>query len=522
MAYAFSSLSQYYWQNDPFSSGINQKPRERDYDEDEEDFMGIEGKTLLCFCAGVLIICLICCARILHKVQDERSRSDEGQSNSKDPRNHTCSSCSKAEFNLTPNMKLILIFSAIFGATLCLETFVGHQVLRIKTRNEEEVKQLQLLESLEHLELDFWTSPSSPALPVDVRIPTNNIQAVKAFLESHGIKYSILIKDLQVVLDQEKQDMANTQQRERASSTFNYGTYHSLDDIYAELDHLAYEYSDIVCKFEIGRSYENRPLYVLKFSTGGTNRRAIWIDAGIHSREWVTQASAVWIAKKIASSYGQDPFITSLLNKMDIFLLTVTNPDGYVYTHTTNRMWRKTRSRNQGSLCIGVDPNRNWDAGFGGPGASNNPCSDSYHGPRANSEVEVQSVVNFIENHGNIQAFITLHSYSQLLMYPYGYKCTQPADYEELDALGRAAASSIQSLYGTTFTVGSICNTIYQASGGSIDWSYDYGIKYSFAFELRDTGRYGFLLPASQIIPTAQETWLGLEKIMEHVRDNPY
>lgn len=59
-----------------------------------------------------------------------------------------------------------------------------------------------------------------------------------------------------------------------------------------------------------------------------------------------------------------------------------------------------------------------------------------------------------------------------------------------------------------------------QASGGSIDWSYDYGIKYSFAFELRDTGRYGFLLPASQIIPTAEETWLGLLKIMEHVRDN--
>ncbi|KAK2519338.1 carboxypeptidase A2 [Columba livia] len=385
-------------------------------------------------------------------------------------------------------MKLILIFSALFGASLCLETFVGHQVLRIKARNEEEVKQLQLLESLEHLELDFWTSPSSPALPVDLRIPANNVQAVKAFLESHGIEYSILIKDLQVVLDQEKQDMANSQQRERASSTFNYGTYHSLDDIYAELDHLAYEYSDIVSKFEIGRSYENRPLYVLK----------------------------------IASSYGQDPSITSLLNKMDIFLLTVTNPDGYVFTHTTNRMWRKTRSRNQGSLCIGVDPNRNWDAGFGGPGASNNPCSESYHGPRANSEVEVQSVVNFIENHGNIQAFITLHSYSQLLMYPYGYKCTQPADYKELDALGRAAASSIRSLYGTTFTVGSICNTIYQASGGSIDWSYDYGIKYSFAFELRDTGRYGFLLPASQIIPTAQETWLGLEKIMEHVRDNPY
>lgn len=67
-----------------------------------------------------------------------------------------------------------------------------------------------------------------------------------------------------------------------------------------------------------------------------------------------------------------------------------------------------------------------------GPGASSNPCSDSYRGPSANSEVEVKSVVDFIKNHGNVVAFLTLHSYSQLLMYPYGYKCTQPADYAEL------------------------------------------------------------------------------------------
>ncbi|KFZ54035.1 Carboxypeptidase A1, partial [Antrostomus carolinensis] len=139
-----------------------------------------------------------------------------------------------------------------------------HQVLRIRTRNEEEVKKLQLLESLEHLELDFWTHPSTPALPVDMRIPSNSVQAVKAFLESHGIEYSILIKDLQVVLDKEKQDMASSQQRERSRNGFNYGTYNSLDSIYAELDHLASEYSNIVCKFQIGESYEKRPLYVLK------------------------------------------------------------------------------------------------------------------------------------------------------------------------------------------------------------------------------------------------------------------
>ncbi|NWI58468.1 CBPA2 Carboxypeptidase, partial [Calyptomena viridis] len=343
-----------------------------------------------------------------------------------------------------------------------------HQVLRVKPKNEEQVKQLQLLESLEHLKLDFWINPSAHSRPVDVRIPALSVQSVKAFLESHGIQYSILIEDLQDVLDKEKQDMADRAQRERSAS-FDYGTYHTLADIYEELDHLASEYS-FVEKIQIGESYEKRPLYALKFSTGGSNRPAVWIDAGIHSREWVTQASALWIAHKIASDYGTDSSITSLLDQLDLFLLPVANPDGFVYTHTSNRLWRKTRSRHSGSLCVGVDPNRNWDAGFGGPGASSNPCSDSYHGPSANSEVEVKSVVDFIKNHGNFKAFLTLHSYSQLLMYPYGYKCTEPADSAELESLGKAAASSIQSLYGTTFQVGPICSTICEYLAAPMGW----------------------------------------------------
>lgn len=61
-----------------------------------------------------------------------------------------------------------------------------------------------------------------------------------------------------------------------------------------------------------------------------------------------------------------------------------------------------------------------------------------------------------------------------------------------------------------------------QASGSTVDWTYSQGIKYSFTFELRDTGRYGFLLPASQIVPTAQETWLALMTIMEYTLNHPY
>nr|XP_060632371.1 carboxypeptidase A2-like [Anolis sagrei ordinatus] len=419
-------------------------------------------------------------------------------------------------------MRAILLVATLLGATLGQETFAGDQVLRVEPCNEEQVQLLKELRVLEPLQLDFWRFPSYPNEPVDIQVPFACLQDVKVFLESRGIKYCVMMEDVQAAVDEERREMYLNQRRERGSNSFNYGAYHPLETIYQEMDNIVAEYPKLVSKLQIGESYEKRPLYVLKFSTGGKNRPAIWIDAGIHAREWVTQATALWTAKKIASDYEYDPSVNSLLNTMDLFLLVVANPDGYVFSHTKNRMWRKTRSEIPGSLCVGVDPNRNWDAGFGGPGASSNPCSDSYHGPSADSEVEVRSVVDFIKSHGNVKAFISIHSYSQLLMFPYGYTCDNIQDHAELDDLAREAVTALEEVYGTKYTFGSTIDTIYQADGTTIDWSYDNGVKYSYTFELRDTGRYGFILPADQIIPTAEETWVALKKILEHVHSHPY
>ncbi|XP_008047784.1 carboxypeptidase A4 isoform X2 [Carlito syrichta] len=387
-------------------------------------------------------------------------------------------------------MRWILFFGALIGSSICnREKFFGDQVFRINVRNEDEISKLSQLVNLDNLKLSFWNSPSAFGRPVDVLVPSISLQPVKSFLKSQGLEYSVTIKDLQL-------------QREMGA--------------------IASESSHLVSKVKIGNSHENRPMYVLKFSTKTGSRPAIWLNAGIHAREWVSHATAIWTARKIASDYQKDPVITSILEKMDIFLLPVANPDGYVYTHTKNRLWRKTRSPNPGSHCIGTDPNRNWNASFAGKGASDNPCSEVYHGPHAHSEVEVKAVVDFIQRHKHFKAFIDLHSYSQLLMYPYGYTIKEAPDAAELDKVARQAAKTLASLSGTEYQVGPTSTTVYPASGSSVDWAYDHGIKYAFTFELRDTGHYGFLLPASQIIPTAEETWLGLKAILEHVRDNLY
>ncbi|KAM4677535.1 carboxypeptidase A1-like [Discoglossus pictus] len=420
-------------------------------------------------------------------------------------------------------MKGVLVLFALVVAVFGMEDFGGQQVLRILPSDEEQVKLVMDLENLEHLQLDFWMTSRKVGNPIDIRVPFPSLQAVKVYLESNNIPYSIMIHDLQSLLDEEKRDMrvGRSMENARSSDTFNYASYHTFDEINNFIDTLVAENPGLVSKIQIGQSTEGRPLNVLKFSTGA-NRPAFWIDTGIHSREWVTQASGVWFAKKIVKDYGRDPSLTATLNKMDIFLEIVTNPDGFVFCHTSNRMWRKTRSKNAGSSCIGTDPNRNWDAGFGGAGASSNPCTETYRGRAANSEPEVKAIVDFVTSHGQIKGFVSIHSYSQMLLFPYGYTTVKAKDHNELNNLAKEAVSALTSLYGTKYTYGNIITTIYQASGGTIDWTYNQGIKYSFTFELRDTGRYGFALPANQIIPTAEETWLALTKLIEHTRDNPY
>ncbi|XP_041651678.1 carboxypeptidase A1-like isoform X2 [Cheilinus undulatus] len=421
-------------------------------------------------------------------------------------------------------MRGLLTLTALFVAVLSKDTFERHQVLRITAKDEAQLALIKDLEDMLEFNLDIWRGVTDVTSPVDIRVPFESLQSVKMYLESQDIDYSVMIRDLQVLLDEQQEEMESATRVAQPKNTdsFDYSNYHTIDEIYSFQDMLVAENPNLVSKIVIGQSYEGRPLNVLKFSTGGTNRSAIWMDTGIHSREWVTQASGTWFAKKIVTDYGTDRTLTAILNHMDIYLEIVTNPDGFHYSLNSNRMWRKTRKPNPGYSCAGVDPNRNWDAGFGSVGASGYPCSETYHGPYAHSEPEVKSIVDFVKAHGNIKAFISIHAYSQMLLYPYGYTSTPVKEQVELHNLARSAITKLASMYGTSYKCGSIISTIYPASGNTIDWTYDQGIKYSYTFELRDTGRYGFLLPAEQIIPTASETWLALMVIMDYAYNNPY
>ncbi|XP_071383660.1 carboxypeptidase B isoform X1 [Centroberyx affinis] len=416
-------------------------------------------------------------------------------------------------------MKVLLLFGLVAFALADVTRFEGEKVFRLKPVVDEHVTLIKDLAN--SMEVDFW-SPESAELvtidiDVDIRVPAAYIDMVFTMLQQNDMEHEVLIEDVQASVDAE----ADNRPSPRAHS---YSKYNSWDKVQAWISSISSSNPQLISKQVIGNTYEGRPMTVLKLGKKSSSTKpAIFLDCGIHAREWISPAFCQWFVKEALSTYGSDSQMTSLLDQMDVFVLPVFNIDGYDYTHKSNRMWRKTRSRKSGSSCIGADPNRNFNAGWCTIGASSNPCSDTFCGHKPESEIEVKNVADFIRrNKSVIKAYLTIHSYSQLLLFPYSYTYELAADHSELMKVAEGASAALRSLYGTRYTSGPGAATIYPAAGGSDDWAYDLGVKYSFTFELRDTGRYGFLLPESQIKPTCEETMLAVKYIAAYVQKNLY
>ncbi|KAM4772563.1 carboxypeptidase B-like [Rhinophrynus dorsalis] len=412
-------------------------------------------------------------------------------------------------------MWAIFILVSIAAVSAEPRNFHGGKVFRVIPQNAEQV---ELIKSMAiNTKLDFWV-PDSVSLVeqgkrADFRVESHVAYDVQALLESSGMPYEVMINDLQDAL--EKQLDSNIR------AIHSYEKYNDLDTINAWSANIAAQNPGLVSRSLLGTSYEGRPIYLLKVGASGVNKKAVFMDCGFHAREWISPAFCQWFVKEAVNNYGSNAQITNLLNNLDFHILPVMNVDGYVYTWTTNRMWRKTRSPNKNSNCVGTDPNRNFNAGWCTVGASSKACDETYCGTAPESEKESKALADFIRNNiASIKAYLTIHSYSQMLLFPYSYTYSLASNHAELNSLAQGAVSKLTSLYGTKYTYGPGGQTIYLAAGGSDDWAYDAGVKYSFTFELRDTGRYGFALPESQIKPTCEETMLAVLHIANYVMNN--
>jgi hypothetical protein len=194
------------------------------------------------------------------------------------------------------------------------------------------------------------------------------------------------------------------------------------------------------------------------------------------------------------------------VDRCEWYLLPVMNPDGYVYTWTTERFWRKNR-RNNGDGTFGVDLNRNWGHQWGGAGSSGSTDSETYRGPSPFSEPETQNMRDFFIAHPDIVAYIDYHSFSQLHLWPWGWTASPTPDEAKFDVLGQSYVDIVFSVHGEVYIPGPIMTTLYQADGTSVDYAYGVHDVLAFTTELRpDSGDLGgFALPPEEIIPVCEE-----------------
>jgi len=127
------------------------------------------------------------------------------------------------------------------------------------------------------------------------------------------------------------------------------------------------------------------------------------------------------------------------------------------------------RREAQTVVDVGTDANRNWGYQWNTGGSSPDPCSDTYMGSEAFSEVENRNVRDFLWEHkDNIKFYNTLHSYSQLVLLPWGWGYEQPDNIDDLEEVGLLGADALKAVHGKTYEVGCIPAFYIQPVGAAL------------------------------------------------------
>jgi len=300
------------------------------------------------------------------------------------------------------------------------------------------------------------------------------------------------------------------------------GFYCSYDSLVRIMRNWAATYSNI-CKLDsIGPTHEGRWIYGVKISDNPQVEEAeteVLLEAMHHSREWATPQACRYFADTLLRNYATNPEFQNFINNHQIWVFPIINVDGYCYDYPNQRSWRKNRQ--PFGSAIGCDPNRDyngccngnrmadWGALVNGSRTSHMPSSDVFFGGHGAWGKEIAALTEFFKRHTFV-ADVSLHSYSELVLWPYGHG-EQTPDNAFYVNLGQRVAAQISRLSGGTYTPEQ-SNALYPANGGSCDWMYGWARHIggfpciSFVFEIGTA----FYQQTSQLDAIQREVFDGL------------
>jgi len=233
------------------------------------------------------------------------------------------------------------------------------------------------------------------------------------------------------------------------------------------------QYPSITKLFEVGKTHQQRSMMAIEISAhvDDTDKPVILFNAMHHAREVMTTEVVMHIAKVLTENYGKDPEVTNWLDQYRIVLVPQVNPDGNAIVSSSDTMWRKNAYELNGDV-VGVDLNRNYSAYWNYcDGSSDYPDSEIYRGPSAGSEPETQAMMNLVSTYKPV-ADISYHSYSELIIYPFGCSKVENPSKDLFHAISQAMNKKIRDDDNKTnaYAIGTAPELLYEADGSDIDW----------------------------------------------------
>lgn len=289
-----------------------------------------------------------------------------------------------------------------------------------------------------------------------------------------------------------------------AAPDAGYTTFAELTNI---LNDYKTRYPGILAVESIGKSHEGRDIWAVKISDNvgvKEDEPAVFFNAMHHAREVMTTEIAVDMIEQLTSGYASNSRTQNWVNNNEIWIVPMVNPDGNNKVWTSNNMWRKNTREG-----YGVDINRNYPYAWGTcNGSSGSTSSDTYRGPSAGSEPETQAMMGLVSKVKPVLS-ISYHSYSELVIYPYGCDNQHTPDRETVESVGRQLASRLPKDGASgTYDPGTSWELLYAVDGGDIDWYYNEHGVIPYVIEVNSTSQ-GFQPPFSWRQRTVEKNRAG-------------